>query len=253
MMQLHKPKDPILAAMGRFGKFKSESEQQVRDIQVKPNHALETLKSFWERFDYTSMWERDEIVLSKYYDIARKLAKERPLSSHQIGEMTLVLKDLKMESIKMGTLEKNLQARKMGLLLSAMINESPDKDFTIVTLNLGILPRSLGYANVKDINVVGDVGEYLGERMKSGSITVDGNVCNQLLGSRYEGYIGSRMEGGIIRVKGNTGNNIAHWMSGGKLYLDGDMGDLLPRYPGALIYHKNKLVREGPFLGPDEM
>lgn len=60
--------------------------------------------------------------------------------------------------------------------------------------------------------------DYIGSKIKSGTITVHGNTG---------AYLGFQMHGGNLTVHGNTGVFAASGMSGGLLHIHGNAGDFL--------------------------
>ncbi len=87
----------------------------------------------------------------------------------------------------------------------------------------------LGFNWMVDSLVVhGDVGSYLGQRMKSGKIFVNGN-CRD--------FLGSEMTGGLIKIKKNVGNYVGApgigsrtGMNGGEIFIAGNAGKYLANF-----------------------
>ncbi|MDI6859348.1 MAG: formylmethanofuran dehydrogenase subunit C [Methanocellales archaeon] len=95
----------------------------------------------------------------------------------------------------------------------------------------------------KDVRIEGDVGnvKYIGAKMRSGKIIIDGNA-GMHLGSEMEGgeifvegdagdWVGAEMRGGLIRIKGNAGNLVGAAYRGSKvgmrqgmIIVEGDAG-----------------------------
>ena len=74
-----------------------------------------------------------------------------------------------------------------------------------------------------EITIHGNVGMHLGEEMKHGKITVHGNVS---------GWAGSMMKGGTIEIHGNAGDYLSapyrgssEGMHGGKIIVYGNVGN----------------------------
>lgn len=168
-----------------------------------------------------------------------------------------------------------------GIFISALINNSPDIQFY---LNFSCLKEKLdyvGYRNLKEIMIIGDLGNKAGYEMKSGKIFITGNAGDRIgkgmlggeitIDGRVGESVGYNMMGGKIIVKGNTGDNVGShmrdWMGGremrcpeiiiegnagenigigtkgGKIYLNGNFKSISPDYDRGVIYHKNKLVQ----------
>ncbi|WP_292461015.1 formylmethanofuran dehydrogenase subunit C [Methanothermococcus sp.] len=70
------------------------------------------------------------------------------------------------------------------------------------------------------IVINGDVSKvkYIGSKMSSGKIIINGNVGMQL---------GHEMEGGEITVNGDAGNFVGNEMKGGKIHIKGNAGDYI--------------------------
>ncbi|MFH0860860.1 MAG: hypothetical protein V1921_06630 [Candidatus Altiarchaeota archaeon] len=101
-----------------------------------------------------------------------------------------------------------------GIILSALINNSKDKEFRIKTAT----PLScLGY-NLKGKKLVvdGDVGNLTGAHMINGELVVNGNAGDNT---------GWDMHHGRIRITGNAGARTGHHMSGDTIIkVEGDAG-----------------------------
>jgi len=101
-----------------------------------------------------------------------------------------------------------------GLFLSALINASPEKYFTISTHGIGAIDQ-LGYRNSKFVSVVGDVGPWVGQEMKGGILRIKGNAGRNA---------GCWMKGGILLILGNAGDFAGNMMDGGTLRIMGNAG-----------------------------
>ncbi len=89
------------------------------------------------------------------------------------------------------------------------------------------------------MNIIGDVGDCLGERISGGEIVVSGNVADAA---------GSSMSGGRIIIKGNAGHRVAapcpgdlQGMKGGEIFIQGEAGDFLGMRMrrGTVVVQKN--------------
>jgi formylmethanofuran dehydrogenase subunit C len=96
-----------------------------------------------------------------------------------------------------------------------------------------------------EITINGNVGMHLGEKMADGKITVNGNA---------DGWAGSDMKKGLIEIMGNAGPYLASpyrgssvGMRGGKIIVHGNVGtDVAAFMKGGII---KILGDSGPFLG----
>ncbi len=161
-----------------------------------------------------------------------------------------------------------------GIFISALINNSPEGSFRVHTSHLSEPVSSLGFYNIKEITVEGDVGDLAGLRMKGGRITVNGNARYQVGWSMEKGtitvngsaetFVGNGMKGGIISVRDagdlvgsmmkggriiierDAGANVGGNMSNGEIRLNGDFGSLamslVERVSGGRIFHKGVLI-----------
>ena len=191
----------IAAASSKFGRFRPETEEKIREHQARPSPVLEDMKKAWAACE--------EIDHNNYdMSISRMLIAKNPRFS---------AKDIEVFSIALaGFQDEEHFPYKAGLFLSALINRSEDSEFVIHTSHLSKPVNTLGYRNTKNIAVDGDVGHGVGSRMKDGSITIDGNADNK---------VGQRMGGGIIAVAGKAGDSIGHEMTGGIITVGGDAGE----------------------------
>lgn len=126
-----------------------------------------------------------------------------------------------------------------------------------VTLKINEPYKFLGCLNDgKDLYVKGNVGDYLGAVMKSGSIKVEG-TAGKFAGELMEGgsivleknaedWLGYRMKEGKITLRGNTGNYAGKSMTGGEIYVSGTIGSIGKSFGGTTgkIYQNGELVFE---------
>ncbi|EMI54572.1 formylmethanofuran dehydrogenase subunit C [Rhodopirellula sallentina] len=75
------------------------------------------------------------------------------------------------------------------------------------------------------IHVAGDIGNYCGDCMTGGTITVDGNAGDHLGGPTGTRSIG--MNGGLLTVQGSVGDFAGHRMRRGEIRIAGNAGDSL--------------------------
>jgi len=249
-----------LAASGRFGTFKAESEQKVRaPPEVKTNPAFDAMERAWRSYgkmvSYFGVYEK---IYSGMLEKVKGL--ECPAESIEIFSATLPRFQDEPEF-----------GLKVGLFLSALIETSKDKNFVLRLGNIGDQVSSIGYSNRKNIIVMGDTGRSVGQEMKDGSIIVEGNVTYELGFGMVGGDIkvngdaghsvGQSMVGGSIRVCGNADDNVGWTMQYGKIKVDGDAGEVVgfhmhggeirimggygqvsTLFKGGRIFHRRKLI-----------
>lgn len=141
-----------------------------------------------------------------------------------------------------------------GLLVSYAANNLVTENEIYIEVE-----RPLGFLgfrnNGKEWVIKGNVGYYIGESMKSGSIKVEGNA-QAFVGAEMEGgtiliegnangYLGYLMKGGTIRVNGDAGSDTGWLMKGGEIHVLGKIKALGRASEGTgKIYNKGKLVSE---------
>jgi len=115
-------------------------------------------------------------------------------------------------------------AQYTGQFISALINSSPDSDFT---LHIDAVPQPIGflcYMNVKNVIVFGDVNDSFA-------------YC---------------MEGGNIRVEGNA-ELINNDIQGGKLSVNGKIAGVSDRINhGNVFQYDRQLVKDGKIISQPE-
>ncbi|RLI05367.1 formylmethanofuran dehydrogenase subunit C, partial [Candidatus Bathyarchaeota archaeon] len=124
--------------------------------------------------------------------------------------------------------------------------KSPVETHIIIEGNVRTLRRVGEGMTEGKITINGDVGHYLGMKMKGGTIIVQGN-SGLWLGSKMKGGIievfgdvgdcvggawrgekpGKGMKGGTIIVHGNCGAEVGRGMAGGAILVDGNAGPLV--------------------------
>jgi len=186
-----------LAASKRFRRYKGESEKKVREVDRQKN-AVGYLKEAWER----CLFDLDESGLDPVdnteacYKIALLAIKDIEYGACDVE---------KFSNISICGLEKEENVEmKLGLFLSALINNGKDENYTIPAENK--YPHEsihfIGFKNTKNINVNGSVGDFLGDSMIRGSIFVDGDAGNN---------VGYMMQSGKITVLGDVYADEIKW------------------------------------------
>jgi hypothetical protein len=208
---------PALAISRRFGNYKPESEKAVRKTGVVEDETRKRLMKAWKACSSTGNSETD------YAKMLRKV-KRLEYSAKDVESFSLALVEFQKEY------EFSFKA---GLFLSALINNCKDSEFVIHTSHLDESIDDLGYENIKDIIVEGDVGVGFGTGMKGGIIMVKGNAG---------ALLGTDMEGGSITLKGNAGKWLANDMKGGEIHLYGDIERIHGEVKHGKIFYNGKLI-----------
>jgi hypothetical protein len=191
----------VLTVSKRFGRYKDEDEKAVRAPDVIEDQTLRQLREAW-----LNVRLKDGVVAT-YYARALKQITGISYSSANVEKFSVALAEFQNED------HFRLAA---GLFLSALINNCKDNDFVINTGHFSEGIDALGYKNTKNLTVVGDVGNFLGDSMQCGTITVEGNA------------------GGVVGA----------WMTGGEIHIDGSYRYLSENIISGKIYHKGKLIFE---------
>ena len=137
-----------------------QEEVKEEKITVIRNPNLEKICRSYEKW-----LERDEQYWRDSYDHALKTFSRKKYTTKDIEDFSVEL--LKYKGKK--------HFEKTGLFLSALINSSKDKEFTILTEHLAQRINFIGYCNKKIVNVKGNVGNYVGLSNK-GTISVKGKI-----------------------------------------------------------------------------
>jgi len=248
---------PAVAFGSGFGKYKPEAEKDVRKVEVKEDRVLEQLKAALRKFEYND---------NEYSDANYKNALGH------VKDLVYSAKDVENFSVALaGFQDENRCSEKAGHFLSALINNGKDSEYVIHTRHLNRGIDFLGYGNTKNITVEGDVGVFVGENMRCGTITVNGSA-GEYAGAKMEGGtitvngnalhwvgnemkggkitvngnvprgIGWHMQGGSITVNGNAKDVIGKEMKGGEIHLEGDYESIAEKLEKGKIYHKGKLI-----------
>jgi hypothetical protein len=212
-------KSAILAASGRFGKFRPETGHDVRRNTVEGNPAIEAMKVARSGFgDF--MYQAPEDNYAGMLERIRNL----DYSAKDIEAFCIVLPVFEHE----GAFSSNA-----GVFLSALINNCRDSEFMIHTGQLVKPINYIGYRNTKNIIIDGNAGRELGFEMEGGTITVNGNAAH---------HVGFGMRGGIITVNGNADSWIGEEMKGGEIRIVGDCSELSSCILGGRILHKGEQI-----------
>jgi len=250
--------DETLEEKLRKMKVKCESQEEIRKKIKELQQQLDEFNGKVVDTNYDNQVYDKLIAIYKncepskfYYKMEdyfkKKLAHIKRIDQHQIQKVAGYI-DNKL------FLEKDEEEfNKSGIFLTKLI-EICDSNTIVLKLKAGLNIHNFGY-NLKrnaKISLQGDIGSYLGFHMKTGFISVEGNVCgicgNVLQGGTihiknevyescgfdmYSGKIivegdvhgncAEDMKGGTINVKGNVDGNLAYCLSGGKIIIEGDV------------------------------
>ncbi len=226
-----------LAASGRFGAFKSESEQRVRKHEVESNHAVESMREAWLRCTPGPK------EIGARYEIFLDGIKDLEYSAGDVGSFSILLSEFR---------DDGFFRTSAGLFLSALINNCKDDGFTIHTAHFTEPIFFIGYRNTKDMTVDGDAESTLGENMLGGSIIVEGAAKNMVGELMEEGsiivkgdageHVGINMKGGVITVEGNAKKAAGWQMTGGEIRIEGDIESIAKNLIHGKIFHKGRLI-----------
>ncbi|MFH0860795.1 MAG: hypothetical protein V1921_06305 [Candidatus Altiarchaeota archaeon] len=165
----------------------------------------------------------EEIHTAKYDSMLEKTAGF-DVNSHQLQRIV---------DVACGMCEDDDAMNRVGLLLTALVQNSKSNEFTITP------PKLLDHIGSrldggKKIVINGDAGHFAGDEMIEGIVHIKGNTLN-MAGQGMEGgrlivdgstgdELGEYMLGGEIHVKGNAGKNTCEKMSGGIITIDRNVG-----------------------------
>lgn len=201
--------------LDRYGRrFSSQEPRETRLVEVITNPIVDEVCRRYEKWiQKTGIGEAYECI------------KDIEYSSKDIREFSLRLKDYQ---------HHGFYFTRSGLFLSALINKCEDGEYEILTNHLDLELDLIGTENSKKIIVKGNVGDNLGENMKSGKIIVEGDA----------GFgVASSMKSGTIHITGNSGMVLGFFIKQGEIFVDGEMNEFSDEWNGGRLYHKGVLVR----------
>jgi len=126
---------------------------------------------------------KDKVYPEECYSIAEELIGNESYSEEDIQEFCKKLRDYANED----------NFSKTGLFISALINRASSKDITIYLGELGDKLCYLGYENEKNLRIIGNAGEHLGENMREGKLRVEGRISKMGKPRGGEIYEGSKL------------------------------------------------------------
>ena len=164
-----------------FDKLNPEEKVEIIKPKGIRNETLDLIiEKYKEGLKKYGLYEKGKLKIkipeyeSANYYIAKSSAPSE-IPSERITEFSLLLGEYE---------NKEYFENFTGCYLSALINESKDKDFKIIT-NYSKTIDYIGYDNTKNIDVNGNVGNWVGGGMEDGKITINGNAGN-LVGEKLK-------------------------------------------------------------------
>ena len=170
-----------------------------------------TLKNFW----FISKREVENIpVTYTKEDITQFVFSLAEKSEKEIACSGVFLTDLIMNHYKKNRLNRFLKNTKNIFSLKTFFsNTSTSDEYIIVTENLPPISYLGHDLNGPKIKVLGDIGNFLGQGMKKGKITITGNARDNC---------GYEMSGGYIKIVGDAGNSVGKGMKDGTTHVLGN-------------------------------
>ncbi len=160
-------------------------------------------------------------------------------------------KDIKEFSLTLKKYEKLPGFCWSGIFLSALINNSKEENFDIILEHLFTNIDYMGYKNIKNIKITGNVGCWAGDTMQKGLLTISGNTRenagNNLCGGTIiiegstEEYAGSLMRTGKIIIKKKAGKYLGVDSKAGEIHVYGKIKNI-DLTCEAKVYYKTKLI-----------
>ncbi|MBI4918944.1 hypothetical protein HY837_03375 [archaeon] len=176
-------------------------EQKVveeTELKITNNPVLDLMCEIYEKWHLLGRH-----ILPSSYDLAVKELESLKISAKDVKDFSIVLKKY----------EKDRYFHVSGVFLSALVNNCEDENVEVHTRHLKEKLSDIGFENVKDLTVIGDCGNWVGEEMIKGKIIVKGNTW---------GGTGERMLDGEIHVEGKI-DNTGRIKGKGKIYCKGQL------------------------------
>jgi hypothetical protein len=203
-----------VAAGKKFGRYKAETGQEMRQVAVEESEIQNRFRRIFERTNHSNYRTNYSFFGYGLRDMAREgleyTAADVGMLSSQIGSCGLRTNDFH---------KAFWDGARMGLFLSALINNGTETDYTLFLENCTARIHAIGYHNIKNIRIIGNAGGQIGIGMQKGIIVVEGDV----------GFsVGCSMEGGEIHVEGEfVDRNDVNWgprdVIGGKIFHKGKL------------------------------
>ncbi len=192
--------------------LEEQSSSEEKQIQVKKNPKVDELLRIIESND-TKFWSWS---LNEAWGLLHGVNYRT--FCYEVRNLKLNSKDITDFSIRLKECEQahgGLNAPGVGVFLSVLVNESDNKDFTLMLNHLETELYFVGLWNKKNVTVYGNVYRA-GEGMSDGSLIINGVPKKEL---------GRGLRGGKIIVKGSTEADLGTKMTGGEIHVKGDMRD----------------------------
>ncbi|MFH0860803.1 MAG: hypothetical protein V1921_06345 [Candidatus Altiarchaeota archaeon] len=220
-----------------------------------------------------------DAAIQLYEELTRKLAYDFLQSNY--GHVLDATKGLNIRSDQMQDVVSGLEKlregighpHRVGLFLTALMQNSPDETFLIAPKRQ---ISHLGYRleGGKEITVEGSLDDYTGSDMKDGRIYVKGYAGSSTGEGMKGGEIiveksaklstGRLMAGGKVHIKGGSGTGTGAVMSGGEIIVDGTLsgetgagmeggtirGGRIPMLGISSLYKSGTIISGGAQLKP---
>lgn len=187
-----------------FDKLQKEEPKDSKIIKIEFSKGLEYIVEKYKEIVKYDKKFGEHLTLKELYKRISTHLGDRLVTAQDIADFSIIMSKYFKD-------DKFFNDVLTGLSLSALINLSPEQFFTIYTIHFNRRISYLGYANEKNVIIIGDV-DLLGEGMKKNVIKVSGSAWDVGAGM-YEGAI--YIEGEIVKIA----NNII----GGKVYHKGKL------------------------------
>ncbi|VVC00713.1 Tungsten-containing formylmethanofuran dehydrogenase 2 subunit C [uncultured archaeon] len=183
-----------------------EPAGQIGKQKLTVSKQLAKIEAAYLRFDRWWRAGNDSARMDDQYDKALEEIAGRDCTADEIDMFAIGLNKF-----------KDWNGETAGYFLSALINSSTEREFTLHVSHLEGKLLMLGYMNRKNVTVYGDC-EGVGAGMESGTLVLHGNISRDT---------GLGMKGGRIVVHGDTGICVGGHMTGGCIIVMGSAGDFV--------------------------
>ncbi len=192
-----------------FSKVGSAIEQEVRkEIVVKSPTLRKLLEVFMDpEYRNETRWI-DDPINEKYSFVEARIKGMRYTQADIQDFLTALLEYQDDQSFRVGA----------GLLVSALVNNGPSDGYELRILHLEKRIDFLGFRNVKNLTIIGNVGDCAGSRSESGTLIIDGTAGS---------YLGNCCKGGTIILNGNAGAYVARMAGPANITIMGSVDDNL--------------------------
>lgn len=258
----------ILSARKKFGRYNEESKEEIKTAAFRKDPMVERLARAFEKFTIIqpecSVMEPEEVAA--FTDVFGKMT-DRPAfftnftalgiprwSAKDVEKFSLAIPEYRLEHAgkNAGIAGQFTYRERMGLFLNELIQRSREKDYRIhvdhhESESLGYV----GFQNTKNILVLGALGSNVCERMRSGTVTIEGDVDSNsafvmkggqlIIRGNASNNLGLLMENGKVILEGNAGYEVGDGMTGGEIHVMGEI-EGIGEVEGGRIYHKGKLI-----------